>query len=1176
MKKKIINVLGTMIGLVLFANVACAADVTPPTVNVNNPSSNAIVKGSVLTECKASDDVKVTRGEIYIDSVLKNPDTFSNFGTYVFFDYTWDTSSGTAGNHTIYCKAYDAAGNVGTSVVRTVIVDKTPDTVPPVITSVDPANGAKISGFEVFGPFASDDSGLIVKDELYFDGQLKYANNALTKDQQGYMYFKVNTYKIANGPHNFFIKVYDSAGNVATSPTNTITVYNAPPLVNVTSPASGSTASRIVHVAAQASSPSSLSSIEIYYDGISICSKKYAPINKLPSASLTCDWDTGTVYNKVHQITAQASDETGVKTLSPAVSITINNIAGEFRFTNPVNGATVSGMVPVSTFASHADMTEFYLDGMSIRGWQSCATCNFSWNSTTVGNGAHALKARAIWDGAYHETTETVNVSNNSNTDITAPTVSITNPPVMSSSYTVAQTVVVKANASDNVGVAKVEFYIDDVLKGTDTTSPYEYNWTITAADSGDRGLMVKVYDAAGNSASVGKGVTVDIVTSDTIAPEVYLSAPAVDTIYTAAQTVTINATAYDRFGVTKVVFYDGSTILGTGTPSSYSKYSWAITAANNGNHVLTAKAYDAAGNVGSSGSVSVTVSIASGSDTINPAVSITAPTSGTSYTGAQTVTVSASASDNVGVERVEFYDGSTLLGTDTTSPYSYPWVITGANNGSHSLTAKAYDAAGNVGTSAVIAATVNIAAADTAAPAVSLTSPTANANYTTAQTVTLAASASDNVGVTRVEFYDGSALLGTDTTSPYSYSWAITSTNSGSHSLTAKAYDAVGNSKVSAAVNITVSIVTGCTSNASCDDGIYCNGAETCQSGKCVKGAAVTCNDSNACTSDTCSETAKACAYAPLTDNTSCASGVCCAGTCKAGAATCSGTGTVCWNGSYQNLYAGTIQMKKFCYCAQGTYSYKSYQMNSGSRVAAYYTSPYYTTDWSAKSLTATLSISSVTCSDGKAYLTNQTYAYPAVSNAVLNIAPGDTTNPTVLITAPRNNISLIGSLDINVNAYDAVGISKVEIYADNVLKGTDTSAPYSFEWDTPWELSDGTHILTAKAYNTAGKSAISSAITLTVKNGVDVTPPAVSITAPANNSTVKGSIDVFASAQDTAALPKVDLYLDNVLMASNTIMFKWNSVSVANGIHIWTAKAYDAAGNTTTSAPVSVKVSN
>src|SRR5262249_26471055 len=78
-------------------------------------------------------------------------------------------------------------------------------------------------------------------------------------------------------------------------------------------------------------------------------------------------------------------------------------------------------------------------------------------------------------------------------------------------------------------------------------------------------------------------------------------------------------------------------------------------------------------------------------SDTTPPTVSISSLASGTTYTSAQTVTLMASASDNVGVSKVEFYDGGVLKGIDTTSPYIYGWAITSANNGTHSWTAKAY-----------------------------------------------------------------------------------------------------------------------------------------------------------------------------------------------------------------------------------------------------------------------------------------------------------------------------------------------------------------------------------------------------------------------------------------------------------------------------------------------------
>ncbi|HYF95841.1 MAG TPA: S8 family serine peptidase [Symbiobacteriaceae bacterium] len=95
-----------------------------------------------------------------------------------------------------------------------------------------------------------------------------------------------------------------------------------------------------------------------------------------------------------------------------------------------------------------------------------------------------------------------------------------------------------------------------------------------------------------------------------------------------------------------------------------------------------------------------------SGGDTEAPTVNITAPAAGATVSA--TTTVTASASDNVGVTRVEFYVDGALQSTDSASPWSWAWDTTTAANGSHSLTAKAYDAANNVGTSAAVPVTVS------------------------------------------------------------------------------------------------------------------------------------------------------------------------------------------------------------------------------------------------------------------------------------------------------------------------------------------------------------------------------------------------------------------------------------------------------------------------------------
>ena len=94
------------------------------------------------------------------------------------------------------------------------------------------------------------------------------------------------------------------------------------------------------------------------------------------------------------------------------------------------------------------------------------------------------------------------------------------------------------------------------------------------------------------------------------------------------------------------------------------------------------------------------------GGDTTAPTTAITAPASGATVSG--TTTLSANASDNVGVSRVDFYVGSSLVGTDNMAPYSISWSSTGVANGTYALTSRAYDAAGNVGTSSTVSITVN------------------------------------------------------------------------------------------------------------------------------------------------------------------------------------------------------------------------------------------------------------------------------------------------------------------------------------------------------------------------------------------------------------------------------------------------------------------------------------
>src|SRR5207244_3522517 len=300
--------------------------------------------------------------------------------------------------------------------------------------------------------------------------------------------------------------------------------------------------------------------------------------------------------------------------------------------------------------------------------------------------------------------------------------------------------------------------------------------------------------DAANNTAT---SASVSVTVPDTTAPTVSVTSPTSGA--TVSGSITVSASASDNVGVVGVQFQlDGAPLGAEDTTAPYS-VSWNTATASIGSHTLTAVARDAANNTATSASVSVMVS-----DTTAPTVSITSPTSGATVSG--TVTVSAGASDNVEVAEVQFQlAGAHRVAEDTTAPYSVPWDTTTGTAGTHTLRAIARDGAGNTSVPFSISVTVsNGAPPDTTAPTVSITSPSSGA--TVSGSITVSASASDNVGVVGVQFQlDGAPLGAEDTTAPYSVPWDTTTATAGSHTLSAVARDTSNNTGTAAAVNVTV-----------------------------------------------------------------------------------------------------------------------------------------------------------------------------------------------------------------------------------------------------------------------------------------------------------------------------------------------------------------------------------
>lgn len=182
--------------------------------------------------------------------------------------------------------------------------------------------------------------------------------------------------------------------------------------------------------------------------------------------------------------------------------------------------------------------------------------------------------------------------------------------------------------------------------------------------------------------------------------------------------------------------------------------------------------------------------------DTTKPVVS--AAESGSSGT----ISLSASATDNVGVKSVDFMVDGVYTGSDTTAPYSLGMASSGLSNGTHSLVALAYDAATNTGTSATVSFAIN----NTTGTGPDVTAPNVTASVAlSGGSLTMKAVANDNVGVSRVEFWMDGVYKGRDTTSPYAMYLNTRSWKRGSsHTLVAKAYDAAGNIRASTPVVFT------------------------------------------------------------------------------------------------------------------------------------------------------------------------------------------------------------------------------------------------------------------------------------------------------------------------------------------------------------------------------------
>lgn len=181
--------------------------------------------------------------------------------------------------------------------------------------------------------------------------------------------------------------------------------------------------------------------------------------------------------------------------------------------------------------------------------------------------------------------------------------------------------------------------------------------------------------------------------------------------------------------------------------------------------------------------------------DTQAPTISITSPTGGNVKS---IVSVDVNYSDNVGVTSAELYVNGNKIATDTASPFAFVWDTSTYADGAYTLSTKAYDAAGNVGTSPSVSVTLGN---DTTAPVISSLSVTDGMVVGNSQAIS--ASGTDNQAVTKMSLSIDGKEVAVSYGASISYSWNTRKVASGNHTVTVRAWDAAGNT---ASKSVTVS----------------------------------------------------------------------------------------------------------------------------------------------------------------------------------------------------------------------------------------------------------------------------------------------------------------------------------------------------------------------------------
>ena len=448
---------------------------------------------------------------------------------------------------------------------------------------------------------------------------------------------------------------------------------------------------------------------------------------------------------------------------------------------SPLNGSSVSGNTSLQVIAidnEEVDTVYFMIKSQSDNNYRNVdSTTNVSndiwqgsWNtqnSEWVENENYFITFKAIdlVGNTYIAAPVIVKLDN---LDDEAPIGYIKNP---ITGQTVNGLVSIEIEATDNKAIQYVSIFINNEIKITHLSEPFNYNWN-TELEQDD--LVYSIYavivDIDNNRTAIPPiSVTVNNQLPIDVTPPTgaLTSPPAGSTVFGNAS---VQVTAADDQLVDYIEFYIDGNLDGTydcSGPSCSASYDWNTTTASEGEHVIQAILVDGWNNSMVLTPISVIVDNID-QDEIHPTAVITAPASGQTISG--NVLVETLVNDNLEIDKVEFYINSQIVYTDSIAPdYNYLWNTDSLpDDENYVISIIAYDGVGNEGPSTAI--TVHLDNYDNINPSGLIMYPYAGQILSGQQTISIFAE--DNTSIDSVDFFINNALVYTDFVEPYEYDW--------------------------------------------------------------------------------------------------------------------------------------------------------------------------------------------------------------------------------------------------------------------------------------------------------------------------------------------------------------------------------------------------------------------